>query len=341
MSGKARFERRVKDLEALGHRGSATDNEERAADYLVEEMQEAGIHAGKEPFSSGSSSLGARILVHVAVAVCGLVLLFLWPLLTLLIGVLVLVSFVGEMDTRFRLLGYLLQRQRSHNVVGSVAPSAGQPLQRIILCAHIDTQRTGLIWRGKLAAPVSRLLQRAPGPVRSPLFLVVLLTGCEETGALGAAAWLDAHRADLKQTTNLFFVIDTLGYGAPRFLGGEHSLATTPFRYPPDLVDLCKNVAHRRGLSKAGPYVLPTFSDGMAFMVRGIQGVAVLTFEEDVTMPNYHQMGDTSANMDFNVGWHAVEYCWDLLLAIRRHLEQGGAGAPSQSVEQARAPQQR
>lgn len=75
----------------------------------------------------------------------------------------------------------------------------------------------------------------------------------------------------------------------------------------------CGETARRMGLKGAGPHTMPTFTDGLAFMSRGMEGISVLTFEDGVTMPNYHQMGDTSANMDFDMGWGAVEFCWELL----------------------------
>jgi len=397
-TGKRLFEERVRALEAFGHRGSGTGNEERAADYLVQELKELGIDGQKESFI-GSSSLGARVLIHVVMAICGLALIWIHPIVTVLLGFLVIISFYVEMNTKYKCLGFLLERSRAHNAVGRI-PAGGDkpPGHRIILCAHIDTQRTGLMWQGEMAGPIAKMLQKAPGPMKSPLFLVVaafclqpflgllaffwspdaviivfsslffliygiagflladwakgkfvpgacdnatgaaavlelargwrenppedielvaLLCGCEETGALGAAAWLDAHREELEKSSNLFLVIDTLGYGAPRFLGGEHTLAANPLRYPKELLDLCKEVAKRQGLKNAGPYVLPTFTDGIAFMNRGISGISVLTFEEDVTMPNYHQMGDTSDNMDFEIGWQAVLFCRELLTELR------------------------
>lgn len=393
-STRERFERRVRKLEEFGHRGAGTEFEDRAADYVAAELRASGIEATKETFD-GSNSLGARLLVHVAIAAIGIALIWVLPLMTVLIGITVLVSFTGEASTRFRLFSRLLPKARSRNVVGRILPRRCNPhLHRLIVCAHIDTQRTGLMWHDRVVRPFTAFFQKAYGPMKSPSFLltsafaaqtlvgiitmlwpgnhlfmpafgiitivygfsgflladwsrgqftpgacdnatgvaaaidlaerwagepidnvelVVLLCGCEESGALGAAAWLDAHRAELKTGSSSFLVLDTLGYGPPRFLGTEHTLAAVPVRYPRKMLDVCKNAAQRLGLNGAGPYTLPTASDATAFLNRGIPGAAVLTFEDGVYIPNYHQMTDTSERLDFDVAWRATHFGWEVL----------------------------
>jgi acetylornithine deacetylase/succinyl-diaminopimelate desuccinylase-like protein len=63
----SRYQRRVQELVRHGHRGSATEDERRAAQYLAEELQRLGLAPEEERFT-GSRSLGARLLAHVAVA---------------------------------------------------------------------------------------------------------------------------------------------------------------------------------------------------------------------------------------------------------------------------------
>lgn len=395
--GRQRFERRVRELEALGHRGSATSFEDRGATYLVEELRRCGIGAAKEAFD-GYTALGSRVLIHIFVAGAGITLLWTSPLLTLLLGVVALASFIGEMSTRFTLLSRLIPASPSCNVVGRLPCREGrEPRHRVVVCAHIDSQRTGLMWKGKLVKPLSRLYQKAPGPMMSPMFpvmlafvtqpvvgllalvwpgnsvstalaglliviyavagvllaewavgpfvpgaadnatgaaaaieaaerwsrepidgveLVVLLSGCEETGALGAAAWVRTHEAEIRRTPTSFLVFDTFGYGRPRYAGREHTLAAVSLEYPRDILDACAEVAGRLGLHDAGPHTLPTFTDGVAFLARGIPGASLLTFEDGVHMPNYHQMLDTSDRMSFDIGWEAVRFGWEVLRAM-------------------------
>jgi len=391
-----RFERRVRDLEALGHRGSASAREARAAVYLADELRSAGFDVDTERFS-GCGSLGARLLVHVVVAALGACLLPVAPWAAALLGLVALTSLVLEQGSRGALLSRFLINKPSANVVARITPLDGAVHRRVLVMGHYDTQRTGLIWRGGLTKHVAALLDRAPVVVKSPLFpvalamaaqivlglaalvwpaapavtvgtrvvllvhiiagallaewmvgrsvpgasdnatgtaaamelaetwrrrpvpgveLVVLLTGCEETGCLGSTAWAQAHLDELRATPTAFLNLDTFGYGSPRFLGVEHALSGLPVRYPAEVVALCDEVAQDRGLTDAGPRTLPVATDGLPFLARGIPGASVLCFEDHGYMPNYHQLSDTADNLDFGVAWEAIEYCRALLLRL-------------------------
>ena len=397
---KERFRQRVQTLENFGHRGSGTDAEDRAANYLIDELRASGINTEKELFHS-SNSLATRVLVHVIIAVIGLAFFWVIPLLTACTGLAVLASITAESTTRFKLLSRLVPKARSRNVVGRIRPQKCNPhLHRLILCAHIDTQRTGLMWRDKVARRFITLSYKVRGPLKSPSFLVmsaftiqtlfgltllvwpnvlvtiptvsvllllygfngtllvdwsfgeytpgacdnatgiaatlalaerwakepidnvelvILLSGCEEIGALGAAAWLDRHKSELKNDSCSFLVFDLLGYGLPRFLKREYSLAALPVCYPREIIRLCKNVAHHIGLNEAGPHSLMTGSDAVAFLNRGIPGATILTFEDGGYVPNYHQMTDTSARLDFETVWSATEFGWEVLKELALH----------------------
>jgi hypothetical protein len=275
----------------------------------------------------------------------------------------------------------------------------GGATKRVVVSAHMDTQRTGLIWRGKFTRQVAHLYQKLPGAMKSPLFpvmaafalqplagvltwawpgstvatvvtvyvfiiyavsgfllaewsvgpfvpgaadnatgvaaaleladrwrqtpadgvdLVLLLSGCEETGPLGAAAWVEAHLDERPRDATSFLVLDTLSCGAPRFVDAEYTLAATRVHYHADMIRLAGDVARRLGLRDAGPHALPTFTDAIPFARRGIGGVSILTFEDGVYMPNYHQLVDTSDRVDFGVAWQAVEFSWEVLKELAR-----------------------
>lgn len=398
-AARERYRSRVLALEGLGHRGSTTEREAEAARYLVAELRGLGLRAELEAFP-GSGSMGARLCLHVVLALIGAALLWLAPVASAALGALALVSLVVEQSTRARLLGWFLVRRPSANVVARREARGGRARRRLVVLAHYDTQRTGLMWREGLVRRIAPLLSRSPGVTKSPLFpvmlamigvpvagvlgllvpdtvavsvlgvitlvilgvatlvlaewmvgpyvpgacdnasgtaavisvaeawcaqpsapeveVVFLLTGCEETGLLGAAAWADAHRQELGDTPTTFVNFDSLGYGRPRFLGREHSLAGVPVSYPADLVALCGAVATEHHLEGAGPHTLPVATDGFALLARGIPGVSILTFEDDGHMPNYHQLTDTSDRMDFDVAWSAVRYGAEVVQRMAR-----------------------
>jgi hypothetical protein len=96
---RARYRRRVYTLAAFGHRGSGTDHERRAADYLVGELQGLGLDAARETFR-GSRSWAWRHLLHVVVAAVGVGCLWYLPTAPAVLGVAALVSFWTEGTTR-------------------------------------------------------------------------------------------------------------------------------------------------------------------------------------------------------------------------------------------------
>jgi hypothetical protein len=128
--------------------------------------------------------------------------------------------------------------------------------------------------------------------------LVVLLAGCEECGLMGAAAWADAHREEIRSLPTVFLNIDGIGMGPPRVLGTEVPVAGLPLRADPAVVKLALEVARETGLTDAGPHTLPT-TDGVAFLARRIRGVTIVGFQAGGVLPNYHTPRDTSANMDW------------------------------------------
>jgi hypothetical protein len=58
----------VRDLVRLGHRGSATQHERRAADYLCGELRELGLELVVERFP-GRSSAAATYLLHLGITI--------------------------------------------------------------------------------------------------------------------------------------------------------------------------------------------------------------------------------------------------------------------------------
>ena len=104
----------------------------------------------------------ATALLHVGVAIVGI--LFLWssPLVTLALAVVSLVSLIAEQAARGVWLSRCCVQSPSQNVV-AVIPSVGTAVARMILCGHYDTQRPcffsqGSGWNDSVWMPRSRRL---------------------------------------------------------------------------------------------------------------------------------------------------------------------------------------
>lgn len=389
---RAAYERRVRALADFGHRGSATGREREAAGYLIAELAQFGLPASTEAFS-GARSMGARLVVPVIIAAAGAGLTEYATAVATAIGGSALVALVLEQMTGRAWVTRFLARRPSANVVATV-PAAAGARRRVVLCAHYDSQRAGLIWNRLTMTYLAPVLARLPGPLKTPLFpvtaamavqallgpadalwpaaipvrpvagvllavyaaasvllgewavrgfvpgasdnasgvaavlalaerwaadpsgeveLVVLLTGCEETGLLGAAAWCDRRRDDLARVPTVFLNVDGLGFGPPRFLGCEVPMAGWPVRYPAALVRAASEVAAAGGWTDAGPHAVAGPTDGLAFLARGVSGVTVVGFRGPGVMEHYHQPGDTAEHTDFDAAWDGVNFAWAVL----------------------------
>lgn len=394
MMNEARYEQRLRSLEAFGHRGSATVQERRAADYLADELRASGIAPVIESFR-GARSFGARLLIHIGIAATGLLLLWKMPAVGVALAAVALISFVVEQGRCVVWLSWPACRYRSQNVCGTV-PATRAARRRIILSAHYDTQRNGFIWtinryvnrlsyylplwlkppmaffavllagqillgllqiylgrslplwilEGVLlaiygimaalfiqfalgrfvpgavdnASGVAAVLELADAWVASPpaddVELVVLLTGCEESVLLGAAAWADRHREELERLPTVFLNLDSMAFGPPRFLGAEVPALGLPLRSDAQLIELCIHVAKELDLHDAGPHALPGPTDAFAFLTRGMRGISIVSFQPGGVLPRYHTLADTVSNMDCAAAHASVEFarqvCWKL-----------------------------
>ena len=395
----------IVELEALRDRGSATENERLAAQLVENYLAHCNIEVTRESFQ-GHNSYGRRILIHQVAGLFSLSLVFWSPLISFLLSLTVLVSFVWETSSFSQCLSRLLSGNApSQNIVGRI-PAAKQLRRRIVVCAHLDTQRTGWIWKSNRLEICTKVLNLAPGPLGAPLVsltiilltqamlaafaiqdlfgilpgfsvepnlfflllalyyvvgvmltaqwsvgafvpgandnasgvasvlalanrwaktqhneseLVVLFTGCEETGALGAASWVRRHGQEMRQVPTAFLNLDTLGCRNPCFVKQEYALNGMILEYPDALLNICRSIAVEMGLKFTEPISIPTHTDGLAFLVRGIPGITVTSTEERMVVPNYHLMSDRIENLDPNwVRW-ATDFAWRILIELEHY----------------------
>ncbi|MDB5300840.1 MAG: peptidase [Phycisphaerales bacterium] len=169
------FEHRVKALEAFGHRGSASAHEHRAAQYLAGELRQLGVEPTIKDFL-GARSLAARLFVHVLVAALGAALLWRMPLVTVICAVGALVSLVVEQTKCVVWLSWPVCQYRSHNVWARIPP-VREARRRILLCAHYDTQHSGVVWT--INRYLMPLANRSPLLLKPPMLPVVGLMSAQ------------------------------------------------------------------------------------------------------------------------------------------------------------------
>ncbi len=143
--------------------------------------------------------------------------------------------------------------------------------------------------------------------------VVLLMTGCEESGLLGAQAFLRS-----RDTTGwLFLNFDSVGGPATlRYLRSEGVLR----RWPADrsLVELAEATSRRRpelGLEATDHPAGLTY-DVTAVLARGGRGLSLSA--QDATIPNYHTPSDTPENIDPDVVARTLETGREMIAAIDR-----------------------
>jgi acetylornithine deacetylase/succinyl-diaminopimelate desuccinylase-like protein len=322
-----RLKRRVALLAEI-ERDSAGPGERAAAELIASWMEQAGAREVRvEPFRYQ----GTYAIAHALHALAG----FFAPLPAL-------VSLELEASGRSQWLRRLLPKGEGANVVGRV----GEGRRKVVLVAHHDAARTGLVWRfppptpgleqplaaalvlaafkptrriGRALLALTILLQvdiarsrTVPGandnatgvaamlelahepPPDTELILVS--TGCEESGMGGMRAFLDSHSLD---GVDLVLGLDTLGSGRPVLAEAEGTIL--PHRY----AEAPEGIERRR---------IGGWTDPILARFRGLRAASLLSVDEQGRYSNYHLMSDTPDNVD----WASVQACLDAARRIIR-----------------------
>ncbi|WP_026370074.1 M28 family metallopeptidase [Kallotenue papyrolyticum] len=169
------------------------------------------------------------------------------------------------------------------------------------------------------AASVLALGERlADAPLRYTEVWVVA-NGCEELGAYGIRALLDAHATELRDAD--LIALDMVGIGAPTLLLREGLLL--PSRPDPQLLSLAREVAARHPGLLAGEHQGGAYTDTGMVTRRGFRG---LTIDSQIppghpaaaAMGYWHQMSDTFDKIEPTCLARAHAFVWALLQEIDR-----------------------
>lgn len=140
--------------EDIGPRGSTTENEHKALDFVQAGLSELGLQPQRQSFLSATSAyspfaVGAGMML--------IALLLFWQMQPVgaaaatLLGVTVSIATVMELSLRSNFLRWVIPTDRSHNV-WAVIPARGNAsrppiLPPILITAHVDTNRTPWLFR--------------------------------------------------------------------------------------------------------------------------------------------------------------------------------------------------
>ncbi len=131
----------IEGLCQWSHRGSTTDNERRAAEYLREKMSALGLDARLEPFASHTTFSWVFLIIYGGFFVAGCIG---WshPFWGVVLCALMLAVFYGECTSKWKVLANLLPKRPSQNVVGVLKHESAR--RKIVFVAHYDSSKSGL-----------------------------------------------------------------------------------------------------------------------------------------------------------------------------------------------------
>lgn len=155
----------IRELCSFEGRLAGTDAERRAADRVAERLRELGRKAEIEP-TYVHPQYGLVHALHCLLGFAGSLVAIEIPALGFGLVLVAATSMYLDLNYRLYLVRSLFFRRASQNVVsrGGRPDAAG----RLIVCAHVDTGRSGAVYTPKRARRAARLRRRFPwlGPFR-------------------------------------------------------------------------------------------------------------------------------------------------------------------------------
>jgi hypothetical protein len=180
----------VRALVGFTRRGPCTDAERRAALWLARSLRDSGREAELDPLWVRPQWAWVYAL-HALLAVVGSVLLVGVPVAGLAVLAVTLVSLWLDLAARLPVLRLLMRRRATQNVRAPAPPRARErppTAVRLIVTAHYDAGRSGLVYRDGLRRAAARVFRgHAPSPLTVLLGAVAVLTAVAALRVAGAA----------------------------------------------------------------------------------------------------------------------------------------------------------
>jgi hypothetical protein len=180
----------VRALVGFTGRGPCTDAERRAALWLARSLRDGGREAELDTLWVRPQWAWVYAL-HALLAVVGSVLLVSVSIAGLAVLAVTLVSLWLDVAARAPVARLLVRRRATQNVRAPAPPRAREqprPAARLIVTAHYDAGRSGLVYRDDLRRAASRVFRgHAPSPVTVLLGAVAILTAVAALRVAGVA----------------------------------------------------------------------------------------------------------------------------------------------------------
>ena len=167
------------------------------------------------------------------------------------------------------------------------------------------------------------LIRRLAAEPLEQVEVLLALTGSEEAGMGGMAAFLDRHAGLLDPRATLVLGLDTLGAGEPIVCGAEGAMRD--HRYAERDIALVEEGAAEAGAAAPRRWRIGGWTDPIVAVHRGIPAASLLSMGPGY-FPHYHHPSDTPDNVD----WESVGACARIaagtIAAFDRRVSEGSWG---------------
>jgi len=149
----------------------------------------------------------------------------------------------------------------------------------------------------------------------------LVFTGCEEVGAYGMSAYLDAHALELGYNA-VYIVLDEVGLGVINYLTADGLVLK--HKTHPQALKLARQVATKRNDLEIKEIVGIAYTDALPATKRGQIALTICTLpaSEDQEQSHWHQMSDTIEFVNRTNLTQVYEYTWELLSHIDKESNQ-------------------
>lgn len=128
----------------IGKRGTATEGEYRARDYIKDVFTQLGIENSTESFKTITSFSYPYIVIYLLSVIGVIFLLFHYEIIAIILTGAGAIMFFLE-NSSFEVAALFLPKRTSSNVIGFI-PALKQARSRIIVTAHYDSSRSGIMF---------------------------------------------------------------------------------------------------------------------------------------------------------------------------------------------------
>jgi Zn-dependent M28 family amino/carboxypeptidase len=144
--------------------------------------------------------------------------------------------------------------------------------------------------------------------------VTILFTDCEETGAHGAAAYLEKHRAELDQA--VFIALDQVGAGAVKYLAADGLLFK--HRTHPRALALARAAAQKLPQVAALEMAGLAYTDALPFTKAGLAALTLCCVprRDPAAGTHWHQVSDTLEFIERSALADITAFTWQVLQEI-------------------------